>query len=200
MFLFHLMSHHTSLMFLSHLMLPDTSLMFLYMSFNATGIKPNVPISFDTTGHKPNVPISFDATGHKPNVPISFNMPQDTSLMFLGGMLMAVSIENSGLHERVALGMLRLVGSKPRWILLGFMLPTWFLSMWISNTATTAMMLPVGEAVLLQLEGIEEDGEQNTKEGMCLKTFYIYKLYLKVQEKHNFPNTQNRHLKTGLVV
>ena len=79
--------------------------------------------------------------------------------MFLGGILMAVSIENCGLHRRLALGMLRLVGSQPRWILFGFMLPTWFLSMWISNTATTAMMLPVAEAVLQQLSGLQEGQE-----------------------------------------
>ena len=71
--------------------------------------------------------------------------------------MLAVSIEHCRLHNRIALGMLRLVGSKPRWILFGFMLPTWFLSMWISNTATTAMMLPVAEAVLEQLRTIIRD-------------------------------------------
>ncbi|MRB67794.1 anion transporter, partial [Bacillus thuringiensis] len=60
--------------------------------------------------------------------------------------------ESSNLHRRIALGILRLVGVKRRWLMLGFMLPTWFLSMWISNTATTAMMFPVAQAVLDQFE------------------------------------------------
>ena len=76
---------------------------------------------------------------------------------------MAVSIEHSDLHRRLALGMLRIVGAKPQWILFGFMFPTWFLSMWISNTATTAMMLPVAEAVLQQLRTIAK--REKYKEG-----------------------------------
>lgn len=65
---------------------------------------------------------------------------------------MALSIEHCNLHRRIALNAIRVVGLSPRLLMLGFMLPTFFLSMWISNNATTAMMLPILEAVLLEME------------------------------------------------
>ena len=55
------------------------------------------------------------------------------------------------IYRRVGLRVLLSVGSSPRSVLLGFMLPTAFLSMWISNTASTAMMIPFCEAVLVEL-------------------------------------------------
>lgn len=65
--------------------------------------------------------------------------------------MVAIAVEHSNLHRRVGLRVLLLVGSSPRMVLLGFMLPTAILSMWISNTASTAMMIPILEAVLVEL-------------------------------------------------
>ncbi|KAK3775805.1 hypothetical protein RRG08_047992 [Elysia crispata] len=76
----------------------------------------------------------------------------DTNMMLFGSMLVAVSIEYWDIHKRIALRVLMVVGSEPRWLMLGLMLATWVLSMWISNMATAAMMIPITEAVLQQLE------------------------------------------------
>jgi sodium-dependent dicarboxylate transporter 2/3/5 len=67
--------------------------------------------------------------------------------LFMGGFFLAVTMEKWGLHKRIALSIMALVGTSPNRLVLGFMLATAFLSMWISNTATTAMMLPIALAV-----------------------------------------------------
>ena len=70
---------------------------------------------------------------------------------------MAAAVEHVDLHRRIALNVMKLVGTSPRMLILSFMLPTAFLSMWISNTATTAMMIPIMEAVLIELEATSND-------------------------------------------
>jgi sodium-dependent dicarboxylate transporter 2/3/5 len=72
-------------------------------------------------------------------------------LLYFSGFLLALGVEQSGLHRRIALYCLLLVGVTPRKLILGIMLATAFLSMWMSNTAITLLMLPIGIAVVQTL-------------------------------------------------
>lgn len=81
--------------------------------------------------------------------------------LFMGGFLIAVALERWGLHKRIALGIVHAVGTSPSRLVLGFMVATAFLSMWISNTATTAMMLPVALAVAGMLRPPGHRGRYN---------------------------------------
>lgn len=71
--------------------------------------------------------------------------------LFVGGFILAIAIEKWKLHKRIALTIIKLVGTNVVNIILGFMIATAFLSMWISNTATAVMILPVGMAIVAQL-------------------------------------------------
>ena len=70
-----------------------------------------------------------------------------SQITIAGSLIVAISVEKCHLHQRIALKALVTIGTSPRLLMLGLMLPTMFLSMWISNTATTAMMLPIVDAV-----------------------------------------------------
>ncbi|MCM4155559.1 SLC13 family permease [Gramella sp. AN32] len=72
--------------------------------------------------------------------------------LYLGGFIIAIAIEKWDLHKRIALNIINLIGTNIKFIILGFMLATAFLSMWISNTATSVMMLPIGMAIIAQLK------------------------------------------------
>lgn len=82
--------------------------------------------------------------------------------LYMGGFILAIAIERWNLHRRIALTIIYVVGSNVPRIILGFMLSTAFLSMWISNTATTVMMLPIGVAVASQFL---DHSALNPKEG-----------------------------------
>ena len=89
--------------------------------------------------------------------PVYFN---STIVLFLGGFMIALTMEKWQLHRRIALWIIRWVGAGADRIILGFMLAGAFLSMWISNTATAIMMIPIGLAIVLRLE--EEFGKEAT--------------------------------------
>ena len=82
-------------------------------------------------------------------------------LLLLGGFILSTAMAASGAHRRVALGMVSLVGgSTSRRLVFGFMAASAVLSMWISNTATSVMMLPIGLAIISKME--EAFGKEKT--------------------------------------
>jgi solute carrier family 13 (sodium-dependent dicarboxylate transporter), member 2/3/5 len=88
-----------------------------------------------------------------------------TVFLFLGGFVMALAMEKWNLHRRIALHIIAAVGTNVRMIVLGFMLATGFLSLWISNTATAMMMLPIGLAVVTQLQALlQQASTTNTRQ------------------------------------
>ncbi len=79
--------------------------------------------------------------------------------LFLGGFLLAMALESCGLHRRLALSILAVVGTRPANLIWGFMAGTAFISMWVSNTATVVMMLPMATSVIaLSRGGVEAVG------------------------------------------
>jgi solute carrier family 13 (sodium-dependent dicarboxylate transporter), member 2/3/5 len=87
--------------------------------------------------------------------------------LFMGGFMLALALEKWNLHRRIALSIILAVGTNTRLIVLGFMLATAFLSMWISNTATTLMMIPIGLALYAQVGG-ETTGPVGERFGKAL--------------------------------
>ena len=83
--------------------------------------------------------------------------------LYMGGFIIAIAIEKWNLHRRIALNIINFIGSDVRKIILGFMVATAFLSMWISNTATAVMMLPIGLAIIKQLEDNPDTVEDENK-------------------------------------
>ena len=95
--------------------------------------------------------------------------------LYVGGFLIAIAIEKWGLHRRIALSIIRVIGTNISQIILGFMVATAALSMWISNTATAVLMLPIGMAIIHQLQdNPETDADENATFGKALMLAIAY--------------------------
>lgn len=79
--------------------------------------------------------------------------------LFMGGFLLALAMQRWNLHRRIALLTLKVMGTRPSAMIAGFMIATGFLSMWVSNTATAVMMLPIGVSVLTLVLNIGTSGQ-----------------------------------------
>ncbi|MCW9054343.1 MAG: DASS family sodium-coupled anion symporter [Motiliproteus sp.] len=94
--------------------------------------------------------------------------------LFLGGFLIAAAMQRWGLHKRIALRIVKIVGTGPQGIIAGFMLATAFLSMWISNTATTVMMFAVGISMVEFISGHIDDKAVARRFGIALMLGIAY--------------------------
>ena len=100
----------------------------------------------------------------------SANYADRIVFLFLGGFILAKAVEKSNLHKRFALNMLKIFGTNPKYVVASFMLVTGFLSGWMSNTATTMLMLPIAAAVISQFQNKQD----KDKFGLCLMLSVAY--------------------------
>lgn len=95
--------------------------------------------------------------------------------LYMGGFIIAIAIEKWNLHKRIALNIIQFIGTDVKKILLGVMVATAFLSMWISNTATAVMMLPIGIAIINQLkDNPNTDEDENLVFGKAMMLAIAY--------------------------
>ena len=106
------------------------------------------------------IPIAlFPALGVMPASEVTMQYGNHIIYLFMGGFFIAVTMERWNLHRRIALNIIRQIGTRPDRIILGFMVASAVLSMWVSNTATAMMMVPIGLAVIKQSVDIIEEQE-----------------------------------------
>jgi di/tricarboxylate transporter len=99
----------------------------------------------------------FPMFGLLPAGQVAAHYFKDINFLFFGGLVVAIAIEKCNLHLRIALSVMKVAGAKLHTMMGAFMTVTAFLSMWISNTATTAMMLPIAVATVKTINGDSEE-------------------------------------------
>ncbi|MHA6253176.1 SLC13 family permease [Oceanobacillus sp. CAU 1775] len=110
--------------------------------------------------------ILFPLSGGLEMGPTTSAYGNGTIFLFLGGFVLALAMERWNLHRRIAINIISVMGTKPDRIVLGFMVATGFLSMWISNTATAMMMIPIGLAIIYQVQDtLKDDPTVDTSQG-----------------------------------
>lgn len=102
--------------------------------------------------------IIFPITGVVSSKDISQSYINSTIFLFMGGFIIAIAMEKWNLHKRIAMVIISKIGGSPSMLILGFMISASFISMWISNTATAVMLLPIGISIIVKLE--EEFGKE----------------------------------------
>jgi len=107
--------------------------------------------------------VFFPLTGIMNAKQVALSYADPNVFLFMGGFMIAMAMQRHDLHKRIALNIIQLVGTSAKKIVLGFMIATGFLSMWISNTATAMMMLPIGLAIIDHAYDLETRTISKTK-------------------------------------
>merc|ERR1719410_1417697 len=97
---------------------------------------------------------------------VSLNYLNSTNMMFVASLIMSIAVEHCGFHRRLSLNIISFIGTSGKLIMLGFMSCTMFLSMWISNTAATALMVPIVDSVceaMFETDDVELGHKDTTK-------------------------------------
>lgn len=120
--------------------------------------------------------VAFPLLGIVPMVQVAPNYANHYVFLLLGGFFIALSMQRWNLHTRIALSIIRVVGTSAQRLVLGFMLASAFLSMWISNSATAMMMMPIGLGLIVKTEelGGNETGPSVVNFGACLMLGIAY--------------------------
>jgi solute carrier family 13 (sodium-dependent dicarboxylate transporter), member 2/3/5 len=116
--------------------------------------------------------VLFPALGIMSAKDVAPNYAQDLIWLFVGGFALAYAMETWNLHRRVSLLVLKICGTNPKMLILGFMAATGFLSAWMSNTACAALMMPIGMAIVKMVQEGEGRSEIEKKAainfGICV--------------------------------
>ncbi|XP_004418801.1 PREDICTED: solute carrier family 13 member 1 [Ceratotherium simum simum] len=136
--------------------------------------------------------LMFPMFGIMPSKTVASAYFKDFHLLLIGVICLATSIEKWNLHKRIALKMVMMVGVNPAWLTLGFMSSTAFLSMWLSNTSTAAMVMPIAEAVSQQIISAEAEVEATQMTYVNGSTNYA----LEIDESVNEQETNEKKEKT----
>ena len=120
--------------------------------------------------------VAFPLLGIMPSTQVAPNYANHYVFLLLGGFFIALAMQRWNLHTRIALWIIKLVGTSARRLVLGFMLSAGFLSMWISNSATTMMMMPIGLGLLMKIEEMQgkSPGRRLANFGTCLMLGIAY--------------------------
>ena len=105
--------------------------------------------------------ILFPLTGVMSVNDVGANYGSSIVFLFFGGFVLAIGLEKVNLHRRIALSIIKKTGTTPKKVILGFMIATAFMSMWISNTASTVVMLPIALSVIHLLINKEQTPNTN---------------------------------------